>query len=206
MTESPIPLTRRGVLRALTGGVLAAAAIAGCDNAQPPQATGNIVMIIRTGEKASGAGVGQSSLSDAGQARARGLADLFSPAQHLPKPGLDRPTAIYASAALDQRATLETVTPLAQRLRIQASTAVDGRQPDALVRRVSTQPGPTLICASSDEIPAIAQAFKPINTSPPHEWPITRFDVVWVLTQTTDGWVFSQVPELVLPGDQASTI
>lgn len=204
MNEPPATITRRGVLRALAGGgiTIAAAAIAGCGTGQPPQPTGNIVMLIRNGEQSGG-----SSLSTAGQVRARALADVFSPEHKLPRAGLDRPRAVYACAPADERAgVVDTVTPLAQRLHLQVITDLDGQQPDAVVRRVTTQPGPSVICAGNDEIPKITHAFDPVNASPPDTWPPTRFDVIWVLTQTTDGWVFSQLPQQVLPGDQASEI
>jgi hypothetical protein len=42
--------------------------------------------------------------------------------------------------------------------------------------------------------------------STPQEWPDDRFDVVWSLTETPDGWQFAQLPELVLPQDQTGVI
>jgi len=35
--------------------------------------------------------------------------------------------------------------------------------------------------------------------TPPSNWPDNRFDVIWTLTKTADGWHFTQLPELVLP-------
>jgi hypothetical protein len=45
-----------------------------------------------------------------------------------------------------------------------------------------------------------------VTPTPPVEWPDDRFDVVWILTKTPDGWHFAQQPELVLPDDQATVI
>ena len=206
MNNSSTEISRRGVLRALAGGgaLMVAAATAGCGSDQSPEPTGNLVMIIRSAEEAP---ADARALSDVGRARASALASLFAPPGRLPKAGLDRPAAVYACAPADQRApVVDTVTPLAQRLRLTVITDFDDRQTAALVKRVVSQPGPTVICARNSETPTIARGFAPVNTTPPDEWPANRFDVVWVLTQTTDGWLFTQIPELVLPGDQTSAI
>ncbi len=36
--------------------------------------------------------------------------------------------------------------------------------------------------------------------------PGNRFDVIWTFTKAPDGWHFAQLPELVLPQDQAGVI
>ena len=45
-----------------------------------------------------------------------------------------------------------------------------------------------------------------MTPTPPSDWPDDRFDVVWTFTRTADGWRFAQLPELVLPQDQAAII
>jgi len=77
---------------------------------------------------------------------------------------------------------------------------------EALVEHVISQPGPTLISWQHGEIPAIAQAFPSVTPTPPAEWPDDRFDVIWTFTKTDAGWHFAQLPELVLPQDEASVI
>ncbi|MDR5818738.1 hypothetical protein QCE62_34500 [Caballeronia sp. LZ033] len=57
-------------------------------------------------------------------------------------------------------------------------------------------------------IPAIAAAILGRDGVCPSSWPGDRFDLVWVLDRTngTGPWSFSQVPQLLLAGDQASVI
>lgn len=46
-----------------------------------------------------------------------------------------------------------------------------------------------------------------LSPAVPPGWPEDRFDMVYVLRRTTDGrYAFSQVPELLLPGDSAEPI
>ena len=76
----------------------------------------------------------------------------------------------------------------------------------ALADQITSQPGSTLICWQHGEIPAIAEAFGNVTPTPPSTWPDDRFDVIWTLTATGNGWTFAQVPELALPGDQSQPI
>ena len=150
-----------------------------------------------------------SSLTEVGWDRAHRLVDLFDPAQGSPRPGLARPTAIYAAGANDNgegQRTRETVTPLADKLGIPVNTSFGKGDEEALVEHVIAQPGPTLISWQHGEIPTIADAFPAVTPTPPSEWPDDRFDVVWTFTKTADGWQFAQIPELVLPEDEASVI
>jgi broad specificity phosphatase PhoE len=181
--------------------------------------TGTVVTIIRHGEKPedddSGPGVDangaedSSSLTAVGWDRAHRLADLFDPAQGAPRPGLTHPKAIYAAGANEDgegQRTRETVQPLADRLGIPVNTSYGKGDEEKLIEHVLSQPGPTLISWQHGEIPAIAEAFPSVTPTPPTEWPDERFDVIWTLTKTADGWHFAQLPELVLPQDQDSTI
>lgn len=63
-----------------------------------------------------------------------------------------------------------------------------------------------LICWAHGELPTIADAFPDVTPTPPKDWPDDRFDVVWTFTKTADGWHFAQLPELVLPQNQADVI
>ena len=68
------------------------------------------------------------------------------------------------------------------------------------------RPGTTLISWQHGEIPAIVAAFPSVTPAPPTQWPDDRFDVVWTLTKTADGWHFAQLPELLLPQDHTDVI
>lgn len=177
-----------------------------------------MVMIIRHGEKPeddSAVGLDangvedDSSLTKVGWDRAHRLVDLLDPAQGAPRAGLDRPTTIYAAGANDEgegQRTRETVQPLADKLGIPVNTGFGKGDVEELVEHVLAQPGPTLISWQHSDIPDIAAAFPSVSPAPPAEWPDDRYDVVWTLTKTADGWHFAQQPELLLPQDQAAPI
>jgi hypothetical protein len=180
-------------------------------------ASRSLVMIIRHGEKPDGSSPGvdstgnrdKNSLTGVGWNRAHRLVDLLAPAQGAPRPGLARPTAIYAAGANDNgdgERTRETVQPLAHDLGITVDTDFGKGDEKALVTNVTARPGTTLISWQHGEIPAIVAAFPSVTPAPPAQWPDDRFDVVWTLTRTADGWHFAQLPELLLPQDQAGVI
>lgn len=180
-------------------------------------APADLVMIIRHAEKPDGISPGidgngnadDSSLTELGWKRAHSLADLFDPAQGEPRPGLARPKTIYAAGVTDEgfgQRTRETVMPLADKLGVPVNTEFGKGEEKQLVKQVLAQPGPTLISWQHSEITAIVDAFPKVTPDPPAEWPEDRFDVIWTLTKTGNGWKFAQLPELVLPQDQASVI
>jgi hypothetical protein len=177
-----------------------------------------MVMIIRHGEKPedddttgvdANGNENESSMTKVGWERAHALVDLFAPPQGACRPGLARPATIYAARATDEGEglrTRETVAPLATALGVAVNTSYGKGEEDALVEHVLAQPGPTLISWQHSQIPGIAEAFPSVNPTPPPEWPDDRYDVVWVLTKTVEGWHFTQTPELVLPQDQPTVI
>jgi hypothetical protein len=184
-----------------------------------PDAVGprDVVMVIRHGEKPDGSMPGvdaegnedSSSLTEVGWERAHRLADLFGPTEGPLRPGLARPQAIYAAGANDDgegQRTRETVQPLADRLGLSVDTSFGKGDEEKLVKHVIARPGPTLICWQHGELPAMAEAFPGVTPTPPSEWPDDRFDVIWTFTKTADGWHFAQMPELLLPQDQAGVI
>lgn len=186
---------------------------------RPEVPAGTVVMIIRHGEKPSKSN-GQTgydadghqdsaSLTQAGWSRARSLADVFAPAQGAPENGLVRPVAIFAAGSNSDgegARTRETVGPLAQRLGVSVNTDFGKGDEDKMVAQVLSQPGPTLICWQHGGIPAIVDAFTSVTPAPPSSWPDDRFDMIWKLTKTAQGWDFAQIPELVQPGDRAALI
>ena len=171
-----------------------------------------LVMIIRHGEKPDDTNPGvdanqdNTSLTEIGWNRAYRLVDLVDPAQGHPRPGLARPTAIYAAGANDDgegSRTRETVAALADQLGIPVNTSFGRSDEKALVRHVISGQGPTLISWQHGGITDIANAFPSVKPHPPSDWPQDRFDVIWTFTRTADGWHFAQMPELALPQDQS---
>jgi broad specificity phosphatase PhoE len=223
-TNAPVSPTRRAVLQTIATilALAALAVLAGCGTSTTPTpgataggvAPSTQVMIIRHGEKPDDTNPGvdanqdNTSLTEIGWNRAYRLVDLVDPAQGPPRPGLSRPTAIYAAGANDGKGarTRETVAALADKLGIPVNTSFGRSDEKALVRHVISGQGPTLISWQHDGIPTIAAAFPSVTPTPPSEWPDGRFDVVWTFTKTADGWHFAQMPELALPQDQAGVI
>jgi hypothetical protein len=74
--------------------------------------------------------------------------------------------------------------------------------PTPPARRAAT----ALVSWQHKEITAIADSFPSVTPTPPAAWPDNRYDVVWTFTKVADGWKFAQVPELVMPGNEDSTI
>jgi hypothetical protein len=128
-----------------------------------------------------------------------------------PRPGLVRPSAIYAAKGENGagRRLRQTVRPLAERLGIEVNLDHDRERSreEEVAQAVCKESGPTLICWHHEHIPRLAKAFGPTTPQVPDEWPDDRFDVVWTLTPDGDGgWVFAQVPEMLLDGDSDEPI
>lgn len=213
--------------RTLLGTGAAALLAGGCgapkkkvQPAAPPPASdgGTLVMIIRHAEKPAGShpplGIDADgnpdphSLTVGGWTRAGALVELFAPGTGTTRPGLARPTAVYAAGGTggEGQRPRETVTPLAARLGLAVTTTYAKGGEAALAAEVARRPGATLISWQHEEIPALAAAFGTVTPAPPSKWPDDRFDVVWVLTPAAGGWTFTQTPQLLLAGDSADPI
>jgi hypothetical protein len=226
MTE-PMRPTRRTVLRTLAAATatLPAACAAGPSKKDavpaplPPEApAGNLIMIIRHGEKPPSAGTPQGidadgaadphSLTVRGWTRAGALVELFAPGNGSIRPGLARPTAIYAAGGTtgEGQRPRQTVAPLAARLGITVNTSHAKGGEAALAGEAAGRTGPTLISWQHEEIPAIVAALGTVTPAPPSAWPDSRFDLVWVLTPAASGWSLHQIPQLLLDGDSDQPI
>jgi hypothetical protein len=176
------------------------------------------IMVIRHGEKPRGSlppyGVttdGEqdvNSLLVTGWTRAGALAVLFAPSRGpLQSTELAAPQHVFAGAddagALSKR-PFETVSVVAQKLSLTANTTYAVGQETQLAQAVIACEGVVLIGWEHKHIPLIANAILG-NPSAPQTWPGDRFDMVWVFDLAEDGksYRFSQVPELLLPGDSA---
>jgi len=174
------------------------------------------IMVIRHAEKpdpdnrhggvAADGTADDESLTVRGWQRAGALVGFFTA-----RPDL-RPSAIFAAGighGSKSKRPLETVTPLAARLKEHGQVAVttdylkDDLQP--LVQDVLSRHGTVLISWEHKRIPDIVSLL-PHAPSCPHVWPDERFDLVWVLDREDQGWSFSQAPQLLLAGDRSDPI
>ena len=173
-----------------------------------------MIMVIRHAEKplqpsGSPHGVnpdGQEdphSLTVAGWIRAGALVELFAPTRGDPPAELRRPDTIYASAHAGghSKRSLQTVSPLAARLGLQVVKRYAAGDETHLSKEIRTRPGATLIAWHHEALHKIPQHLGEVDPLPPDYWPPDRFDVIWTFTHDGDGWRFTQIPQLLLPGD-----
>lgn len=187
-------------------------------------ATAQRIMLIRHAEKPDTPppyGIddnGEQSkecLTVLGWQRAGALACLFAPSRGpLQSPLLATPGAIFAAPhggkADDESKShrpMETVTPLAQKLGITLRTDFANGQEAEVAQAAMAEQGAVLIAWQHSDIPLIANAIAGNDTTVPQKWPGDRFDIVWIFDLQSDGsYAFSQLPQLLLAGDQSAVI
>ncbi len=211
-------------------GLLACVAARGAQPHQTQDAAGKRVplprqiLIIRHAEKTGGKQ--DVHLSARGKERAQALAHLFIASADRPDPF---PTAdiIFAAAHhADSQRPVETVTPLAQKLKLTIDDRYDSKRPAALSRPDDSNPGKKntparpgmlelckeilgspkyagktlLISWRHKSIPELARALK--ATGVPEKWDDKTYDRVWQIRYADDGTVtFRDRPQRLLPGD-----
>lgn len=176
------------------------------------------IMLMRHAEEPDGDA--SPSLSPRGWQRAGALVRWLAPLG-LPGPSgplaappapLATPRRIVAAARSDAHPSTrahDTVAPLAQALQLEVEQPFDS---DADTRRTAawlrSLDAAVLVCWRHDALPALARALLPPDraSAVPAVWPEERFDLVWVLQPRSDGWMLSQVPQLLLAGDRSHGI
>jgi hypothetical protein len=173
-----------------------------------------VVMIIRHAEKPlpsrPGRGISPSgrpdgrSLTVDGWLRAGALVELFAPSRGLPPAGLWRPDAVYAAAARNGRSrrSIETVEPLARQLEVPVVDRYAPGDEAGLAEELVDRPGVTLVSWHHKSLSRIVANLGEVTPAPPSTWPRERYDLVWVFVRAGSGWRFTQVPQLLLRGDQ----
>jgi len=177
------------------------------------------IMLLRHAEKPNAYGTrgvaitgseDRRSLTVRGWQRAGALIALFGPA--LPRhtsPLLATPTTIFASRPTANSArSLHTLEPLAQRLSIDIDVSYGDAEEAALAARAAAANGVVLISWKHDGLPKLGNAIVGNTNTCPQLWPKDRFDLVWVFDRPIGAaaWSFTQVPQLLLPGDRAEPI
>ncbi|MGG1948113.1 hypothetical protein AB1286_25460 [Trinickia sp. NRRL B-1857] len=177
------------------------------------------IMLIRHAEKPVDnlVGVGLDGTANAedlivqGGQRAGALIGLFDPpAGKGCRTGLATPQHLFAAGVGKHSESLRpehTIDPLSAKLKIETDTRYLKGDEGKLAVAAMAAGGVVLVAWEHQNIPKIAEAIFP-NGPYPHQWPEHRFDVVWVFdrTATGAGWAFSQVPQLLLAGDDSSVI
>jgi hypothetical protein len=147
--------------------------------------------------------VDDESLTIRGWQRAGALTLFFSTRSEI------KPSVIFASGIghdSKSKRPIETVTALAGQIHpapLITTHLRDDLHP--LMEEVSTRNGTVLVCWEHKRIPALV-GLLPGPPAIPKDWPDDRFDVLWIFDRTDDGWSFSQMPQLLLPGDSAKPI
>jgi hypothetical protein len=146
------------------------------------------------------------ALTLTGWKRANALVGLFNPADGaLPRPPLAKPRSLFASGSESLRPK-QTIGPLATALNLPVRTFLKGQEAQ-LVAATKAAEDPVLISWQHEAIPEIAALIRGSADGIPPRWPADHFDLVWVFDfQASGAWSFTQVPELVMPGDSAKPI
>jgi hypothetical protein len=164
----------------------------------PVPSSSDVVFVIRHGEGGSNA----HTLDATGQKRAAAIAELLT-ATPL-REGLSRPDRIYASEGLTASLRpFQTVKPLADKLSEVEITKFAAADYAKAGKEIVGLHGVTLVAWAHTELPGLCKVF---GVKTPSSWPDERFDVIWIFRRTSTGWSFSQMPELLLPGDRSSVL
>ena len=90
------------------------------------------------------------------------------------------------------RRPLQTVTPLAEALKLAPVTTHTKGEEQALVDDALGRPGTILICWQHENIAAIGNLIVGNNTTVPQSWPEDRYDLIYVFDRAGDAWNFRQ--------------
>jgi hypothetical protein len=71
----------------------------------------------------------------------------------------------------------------------------------SLFEALQAASGAAVLCWVHDPIPGVARKIAGDLPGIPAKWAGKRYDLVWILDRNETGWSFSQVGQLLLPGD-----
>lgn len=178
------------------------------------------IMVIRHAEKPAGDIQGvtlegkreSESLTVRGWQRAGALVSFFAPANNsFTNAALAQPQYLFASRPKKRngsRRSIETLTPLAEKLALRINSNFARNESERMLDEAFICDGVVLIGWQQEYIPTIANYIMGSNTETPQDWPVDRFDMVWVFTrdQDSDNYRFQQVPQNLLMGDWPTPI
>lgn len=148
------------------------------------------------------------SLTVRGWQRAGALACLLAPSGAACRdPRLAEPRFLFASKPTRRngsRRSLETITPLADKLCVKVNDNYMKGEYAEMLEEATLCPGVVLISWQHDYLPLIANGIVGDDTTAPQEWPVERYDVIWVFDRdpATGRYSFDQVPQSLLAGDR----
>ena len=153
----------------------------------------------------------KNELSPPGWQRSGALIRFFNPLdgkfQH---PDLAKPTAIFAAApsgGVKSLRSQHTVQAVAQSLRLRINLKHSKGEEEQLVKNVLATKGVVLIGWEHNAILDVANRILGNTKTSPQRWPDSRFDLVWIFDRLPrGGWKFTQVPQLLLPGDRSKLL
>ena len=153
----------------------------------------------------------KESLEVRGWQRAGALTHLLAPLDgRFQHPELAKPQFLYASKPVKRRGSrrpMETIIPLAEKLRIEINSEYRRSEFEEMLDEVFLHRGVVLICWQREYIPGIASYILDYQRYVP-EWPEDRFDMFWVfdLDPSSGKYKFKQVPQRLLAGDRITQI
>jgi phosphohistidine phosphatase SixA len=158
----------------------------------------SIVMIIRHGEKPSGAEENKDpNLSERGVERARALAKVIP--EHFPKPDV----LIAARRSKHSNRSFDTIAPLSKALHETIETTFDDDDYQQLAQELLTRhryAGKVVLIAwHHGKIPELAKALGAKDA--PKKWDSQVFDRVWEITYEDHAATLHDLPQHALPGD-----
>lgn len=179
------------------------------------------IFVIRHGEKPTSGESGilpsgeddPESLVVQGWQRAGALGRLFFPHPlGSVRPGLATPETLFASAIAhpnDSKRSQQTLSVLSG-LSPALNTNYDfpRNQEVEMAKAAIATEGIVLICWDHARIPSIANTILGDEKTAPQAWPADSFDLVWIFQREspTATWKFSQLPQLLLPGDTETVL
>lgn len=153
------------------------------------------ILLMRHAEKTGSKT--DAHLNPRGYQRAAALPRLF-PSR------FDTPEFIFAThATAHSNRPVETVTPLAHALNLSIDSQFANEEHSKLAKYLLTKPAHAgqsiLVCWHHGQIPHLAKSLG--VEKPPSPWPDRQFDRVWKIEYGENDVRFSDLPQLLLPGD-----
>jgi hypothetical protein len=149
----------------------------------------------------------EESLTPKGWQRSGALACFFDPRSSALPPGLSTPDVVFATGVgpgSTSKRSVQTAMTVARLLEEQRSvpfiTQYLKDDLDAVATDVLAREGSALLVWEHKMMADLVRRLTS-NSVAVDEWDPACFDRIWILVHSHAGWVFSQLPQSLLPGD-----